>query len=403
MPNLHLRFLILAFLPVIAILLALLLLPSTSIARDRPYPLEFPPILPIPAPTQPITDPYHIYDDAIPLTTTTIRGPSSGLAGHIYAFSASIPLTDIVAPLTYTWRIGGYPADASTITMTGHYSSAVVSLAWEQTGTHLITATVANTVSVVTATHRITIGIPPDTVRLLAPLSGIVQQSYPLIAWVSPRTISPPPEYAWEANGGRIHNVQPIAGENEIGEQVELIWQSPGKYVITTTTSNVFGAQQTTSTVIIADAPPTSTMSLLAANQSAIFQSDDGFLRLELLSASIPHDTILIYTRQPLTSAPRHDGTVPLVQFSLEGYVADGSGMPATCCAPRATATIFYRNDVEDDRALRLLAWNGRTWIDVATHVNRTSQTMTAEITTLSRFLLVGHQEDPVFLPIILH
>ncbi len=85
-----------------------------------------------------------------PLSAVVISGPTAGIPGISYGFTATVSPLNATLPLTYTWQADGQ----APIVRTGGLTDTAV-FEWEDAGTYTITITAANRTSTVSATHTI--------------------------------------------------------------------------------------------------------------------------------------------------------------------------------------------------------------------------------------------------------
>ena len=112
----------------------------------------------------------------IPLTSTSIAGPTEGLTDAAYTFTATVAPASTTEPITYTWAVEvGQVANLSYVTHTGGISDTLV-FTWSVPGARVITVTAENGCSVATATHTITVAAGgPEERRVYLPL--VVRES----------------------------------------------------------------------------------------------------------------------------------------------------------------------------------------------------------------------------------
>ena len=83
-------------------------------------------------------------------TTVTISGPTTGLKGTNYTFTATVSPMTTTLPITYVWEA----SDQHTVTHTGGLSDTM-SLAWSTEGQKVIIVTATNAGNMVTDTHAV--------------------------------------------------------------------------------------------------------------------------------------------------------------------------------------------------------------------------------------------------------
>jgi hypothetical protein len=117
----------------------------------------------------------------IPPESATITGPEAGLVGENQEFTAWVEPISTTLPLTYVWEADGQVPITHTNGLTD-----TVNFIWDLPGTQLITVTVNNQASEVSATHIITITAPiyetylPLVIKTVGtPLGSVPASSYP--------------------------------------------------------------------------------------------------------------------------------------------------------------------------------------------------------------------------------
>ena len=96
------------------------------------------------------------FEAATSPTLVTITGPSEGIVGQSYTFTATVEPISTTLPLTYTWQVQGQLPITHTAGITDK-----VSLAWQLPGTQIITVTASNVSGSVSDSHAITITDTP--------------------------------------------------------------------------------------------------------------------------------------------------------------------------------------------------------------------------------------------------
>ena len=127
------------------------------------------------------------FTTAAPPTEMTISGPTIGVIGVTYGFTATVGPVTATQPITYIWRATGQ----SPVTHTDGLSDAVA-FTWDTPGFEVITVTVMNAGGMLTSTHTITLTDQP--LLRLSPTSlffSAVEGSAP-----------PPPQSVTISNGG---------------------------------------------------------------------------------------------------------------------------------------------------------------------------------------------------------
>jgi 3',5'-cyclic AMP phosphodiesterase CpdA len=86
------------------------------------------------------------------VTDVSISGPTTGLSGGSYPFTATAGPIKATLPLTYVWQATGQ----SPITNTGGLANSVT-FTWSTTATHVITITTMNSLGTISQSHHISI------------------------------------------------------------------------------------------------------------------------------------------------------------------------------------------------------------------------------------------------------
>jgi hypothetical protein len=104
------------------------------------------------------------------VASITLAGPTEGITGTAYRFTATVGPATATTPISYTWQAD----DQAPITMTGTLTDTV-SFTWESPGTKRVTVTASNSIGIpVTATWPLVIRPrttpPPNGQRVYLPL-----------------------------------------------------------------------------------------------------------------------------------------------------------------------------------------------------------------------------------------
>jgi hypothetical protein len=94
----------------------------------------------------------------VPILGITLDGPTNGITGTPYGYSATVTPTNTTLPITYTWQA----TDQSTLMRTGGMTDGV-SYTWTTTGTKQITVTALNVGQPVTATLTVNVSATSTT------------------------------------------------------------------------------------------------------------------------------------------------------------------------------------------------------------------------------------------------
>jgi hypothetical protein len=179
----------------------------------------------------------------VPPSTVKIEGPTFAAAGASVIFTATSSPFTATQPITYTW-------DATDIGSTVHSGSIsnTHSLTWSSPGVKTVTVTASNATGAATDTYFVLIGVPPSTVKLEGPTTGLVNSAYAFVASVNPLSVTRPITYLWEMS----HH--PAAAQtNGISDTIVLSWTTYGTHVVTVTVSNGFGFSVSSTQAIAID------------------------------------------------------------------------------------------------------------------------------------------------------
>jgi CSLREA domain-containing protein len=185
----------------------------------------------------------------VPVTVSAvgIAGPSTGLVGTTYVFTATVSLISATLPITYVWRA----IDQAPQTHTGSGISNTATFNWPSGGVKAITVTASNSAGIVTATHIITIVVAPSSLAINAPATGAINTSYRITATVSPISATLPITYVWRA----IDQSPQTHTGSGISNTATFNWPSGGVKAITVTASNSAGIVTATHIITIVVAP----------------------------------------------------------------------------------------------------------------------------------------------------
>ncbi len=184
-------------------------------------------------------------------TEVAIAGPTTGLGGTAYTFTATTapPTATLVLPITYTWQATGQPP----VVHGGAGLSDTVTFTWQVGGIQWITVTAQNQGGTASDTHAITIVVrPPTGVTIVGPTAGLSGTAYTFTATVSPPTATLPITYTWQATG------QPpvVHGGAGLSDTVTFTWQVSGTQQITVTARNWGGTVSDTHLITLQAPPP---------------------------------------------------------------------------------------------------------------------------------------------------
>jgi len=159
------------------------------------------------------------YEFLVAPTGVIVNGPTEGVAGERYTFTATVSPPTATSPFTYTWSPmpdGGQGTD-------------VVTYSWDTAGNKPISVTVENAGGAAPpGTHAIAVAVPVEGVIVDGPTEGAVGEGYTFTATVSPPTATLPLTYTW----------MPAPGGGRGTEVVTYSWTTPGTKTITVTVEN---------------------------------------------------------------------------------------------------------------------------------------------------------------------
>jgi hypothetical protein len=91
-------------------------------------------------------------ENEVPVTGVTISGPTEGVSGEEYLFSAEITPSDATLPITWTWEVDGH----DPVTRSGGPSDDLA-VSWDEDGVYNVKVTVSNALANVSDQHTITL------------------------------------------------------------------------------------------------------------------------------------------------------------------------------------------------------------------------------------------------------
>lgn len=180
-------------------------------------------------------------------TGATLTGPTQGLTGHAYSFTATLtPLTTTV-PITYQWQA----TDQLPVTRQGGLTDTL-SFTWPAAGVYTVTVQASNASGTIHAAHPMTIAaVAPTALTLTAPLTVSVGVPYDLVAAVQPLTVTTPLTYQWQLTG------QPdVTHHNAHTDLLTARWPEPGPQSITVTVANERGVISASQALTVQVVPP---------------------------------------------------------------------------------------------------------------------------------------------------
>ncbi|MEE8392489.1 MAG: PKD domain-containing protein [Anaerolineae bacterium] len=143
---------------------------------------------------------HNASSDVISPTGVSITGPSAGIIGVDYSFTATVSPVSTTVPITYVWHATG---QSSPVTNTGDLSDTVA-FAWDTAGTKAIAVAGANAGDTVTGTYVISIYTPVQTAFSATPLAG----QLPLTVAFTDTSTGSVTSWLWSVGDGITHTTQ---------------------------------------------------------------------------------------------------------------------------------------------------------------------------------------------------
>ncbi|MDM8526634.1 FG-GAP-like repeat-containing protein [Anaerolineales bacterium HSG24] len=171
-----------------------------------------------------------------------IEGPTELAVGQAYSFTGKAGPPEATTPITYTWQADGQ--DVSTPAWVNAFTHTIP-YTWDSPGQKTIILSATNFGDVVTATHVVTVQIPPQQVVITGPITGPINIGHVFTATSSPITTSVPLTYIWQASNQTITEVY----RSDLRHTIPLTWDEAGPQVITVTAINAGGSAMTTHTI----------------------------------------------------------------------------------------------------------------------------------------------------------
>jgi hypothetical protein len=190
----------------------------------------------------------------IPPASATIAGATAGEVAVTYNFTATIVPTATTTPITVTWYATDQPMAQVVLTDT---TVSVMPYSWAMTGTKMLTVTAANSYNTVTATHLITITVPPPApvalteVQVTGPVTALVGTDVMLTAVARPVSTTQPITYTWQATGQAA-----VVHTGGLTDTVSFNWVDAGPKIIMVTAENSVSMVTATHLITITVLPP---------------------------------------------------------------------------------------------------------------------------------------------------
>lgn len=186
----------------------------------------------------------HTIEIYIPPTAVAINGPTSGVINTAYTFQADVSPANTTTQLAYTWTA----TDLAPVNTTGGLS-ITQAFTWTTPGTKTITVSAQNGGGTVNNTYTIVISIPPSTVDVTGPSTGLTGKTYTFNAALLPANATMPVTYTWSATGQApvVHVLSTIA------DSISFSWNSAGTKTVTITAQNAGGTVTDNQNIVISD------------------------------------------------------------------------------------------------------------------------------------------------------
>ncbi len=191
----------------------------------------------------------HVIDVVDPLVApqaVMVAGPTAGIAGMAYTFTATVSPGAATQPITYTWLA----TDQPILVHVGDLDDTVV-YTWTSGGNKTISVTATNAAGEVSDVAAMLVSVPVDGVSLSGPSQGIVEDIYTFTATASPVDASQPITYTWSADGH-----EPVVRTGGLTDTLSLSWSTEGMYQVMVSIDNGFGQAADSLTITITSGPP---------------------------------------------------------------------------------------------------------------------------------------------------
>ena len=177
--------------------------------------------------------------DVVPPASLDLSGPATGLKGMPYTFTASVSPVTTTLPLTYTWQV----TDQAPLVVTGGLTDTQ-SFTWSTHGLKQIVVTAENAAGSATLTYEFSSAdevVPPVSLDLSGPATGLTGVPYDFTAVVSPVSTTLPLTYTWQVTDQPSLLVAGGASESQ-----SFTWSTHGLKQIIVTAQNAAGSATVT-------------------------------------------------------------------------------------------------------------------------------------------------------------
>ena len=180
-------------------------------------------------------------------TAVNLVGPTQGLAGTAYPFTAAVTPLTVTLPITYHWQATGQPPVTQRRGVTTQ-----LTLTWPVAGVYTVTVQALNAGGTVSATQPITIAaVAPTAVAVTGPLTVSAGVPHDFLAAVQPLTVTTPLTYHWQ-----FADQPAVIHHNGITDRLTALWPDPGSQTITVTVANARGEVSASHRVTVQVTPP---------------------------------------------------------------------------------------------------------------------------------------------------
>ncbi len=180
-----------------------------------------------------------------PPQALALDGPTMGIIGKSYTFTATTTPPETSLPLVYTWQA----TNQEPYTTTDGGLTDQTTLTWDTPGTKHITVTVKNGIDSITQ-HQEVIIVANIAITIVGPHEGDVGETETFTATVSPSNLPTPLTYTWDV-GKQAAIVHSDAG---LTDSIRTNWQTIGTQVITVSVTHALGSAVENFTIAIKQA-----------------------------------------------------------------------------------------------------------------------------------------------------
>lgn len=181
--------------------------------------------------------------DRVPLRSLQLSGPTDGVVGAEYIFTASVDPITATQPITYVWEVSDQPV----ITQTDGLSNTQA-FTWVGDGAKTVKVSAHNPANTLTLTQTITIIplTPLTSLTLNGPLVGKPHQNYTFSAVSAPLSATLPITYAWS-----VTDFPPLIQTDGLSDSQAFTWNTTGAKSVQVAASNPVSSLARTLTILI--------------------------------------------------------------------------------------------------------------------------------------------------------